>query len=538
MRSTVAAIAEPLFAAPGERGSSGGTAGDPGPAPREPWRRALPARAPWEAVPWAEMTPVERLRFEAEAAEWDARAETWAAVASGVVDDGAAVAGIADLDGGADLAELLAGADVERLGAFDLLEVVAGYRRVAAWASARAAGAAAELARRPTMNPAWPEAAGTVRDACVAPTELSLRLGMTRQSAETLVTMGRVLDGVLAPTGELLEKGAIDWPKARVVADALHAVPVEVALAVQQVVLPRAPERTTTQLRRDLARALLEVDPQEAADRHRHAVRGRRVERPVVLPDGMAAVRAVLSAADAVRLDATLQGAAVAARADGDTRSVDQLRADALVAMGESAWATGWVGAGPGDATDADAARPGGMRVSRARAQVAVTVGLGALIGHDLAPAELAGYGPVGADVARGLAVDGVWRGVLVDGEGAVVGVGARRYRPGADVVEAVRVRDGTCVVPTCTVAAARCDIDHTVPHPRGETTPDNLGALCRRDHLAKTHAGFRLTQPSAGYFALRTPSGHVYWRTPARAPGTPWAAPPVEGSADPPPPF
>jgi hypothetical protein len=44
-----------------------------------------------------------------------------------------------------------------------------------------------------------------------------------------------------------------------------------------------------------------------------------------------------------------------------------------------------------------------------------VSVGIGTLLGLDDRPGELAGYGPVGADVAQALARDGTWRRLLVD---------------------------------------------------------------------------------------------------------------------------
>src|SRR5699024_8950276 len=127
-------------------------------------------------------------------------------------------------------------------------------------------------------------------------------------------------------------------------------------------------------------------------------------------------------------------------------------------------------------------------------------------------PAELVGFGPISADVARRIAVEGTWRRLLTDPvTGAVTEVGRTRYRPPADMADLVRARDGECLVPTCTVTANDCDLDHHDPYrhpapaagdesgspPRagGATHPDNLGPLCRRDHLLKTHAGWRLAR-------------------------------------------
>jgi hypothetical protein len=60
------------------------------------------------------------------------------------------------------------------------------------------------------------------------------------------------------------------------------------------------------------------------------------------------------------------------------------------------------------------------------------------------------------------------------------------------------------------------CDLDHTVPWPRGRTTPDNLGPLCRRHHNLKTHHGWRLVNdPQHPDTPIAEPTGWT-WTTPA----------------------
>ncbi|HKY58979.1 MAG TPA: HNH endonuclease signature motif containing protein, partial [Aeromicrobium sp.] len=61
------------------------------------------------------------------------------------------------------------------------------------------------------------------------------------------------------------------------------------------------------------------------------------------------------------------------------------------------------------------------------------------------------------------------------------------RYPP--DVLRrALQFRDMTCRAPGCTKPADRCDIDHRMPWPEGNTSGDNLWALCRRHHNLKGH--------------------------------------------------
>src|SRR5665811_612653 len=88
--------------------------------------------------------------------------------------------------------------------------------------------------------------------------------------------------------------------------DRLDGVPVGLALAVQEHLLDGAGTRTPSQLARDVARAVIMIDPASAAEQYEVAVAGRRVCAPKVLPDGMAGVWAVLPATDATRLDSAL----------------------------------------------------------------------------------------------------------------------------------------------------------------------------------------------------------------------------------------
>ena len=61
----------------------------------------------------------------------------------------------------------------------------------------------------------------------------------------------------------------------------------------------------------------------------------------------MASIYAVLPAEDAIALDLALDGSARAAKATGDARTIDQLRADVLAAAGADALARGGFGVPP-----------------------------------------------------------------------------------------------------------------------------------------------------------------------------------------------
>ena len=411
-----------------------------------------------------------------------------------------------------------------------VVEVVAAFKRIEAWAASQAARAAAELASRPELEPTYqrpvPAAVGspvTLQAPALAANTLAKRLGASEHATGRLVRIGMALNGTLYATGDALATGDIDWPKAQAVVTALAAVPWHVAHAVEDRVLPRASARTPGQLRQDIAKALLEVDPDDADRRHIRARNERRVERPVPLPDGMALVRAVLPADAAVRLDATLQSAAKHAKTAGDGRTMDQLRADALDALVTHAWRAGTIG-DPGEASEREPTERMKLAHLGRRAQINVTVDLTTLLGLTRTPGTLSGYGPISADLARDLARDATWRRLITDPASALVmDVASTRYRPPANLDELVRLRHPTCIDPVCSVPSDRCDLDHhvawTTAHP--DISASNLGPLCRTHHLHKTHGGYGYAQTAPGVHEITTPTGHRY-RTDAPEPSEP----------------
>jgi hypothetical protein len=477
------------------------------------------------------------------------------------------LAEIAQAVPGGDLAAVLELLDPARLDDLMVVESVAAWERLAAWAHLGAALSAAELSRRAAMNPDWRRPVPT--RTCVAGDELAMRLGWSRPAANRLVRGGQALGNELLLVADAVRDGVIDTPKLRVLTDRLADRPGPLAWAVQEVVLPQAATRTPTQLAADIDRALLVVDSEDAASRLPKAVAARHVCHPRRLPDGMAGLWAVLPATDAARIDATLEATARAARAGGDPRTLDQLRADTLtdLATGDAllagaallggatpvggaarvAGAAVVVGARGGrggsesaaDPCDADQEpepdRPPaaddraakrvapGIRVPKVR--IDVTVALSTLMGLDELPAQLAGLGPIPAEQARALAAGGTWRRIVTDPlTGAVLDVGRTRYRPPQPLAEHVLARDGVCAGPGCTVPGHRCDLDHTTEYygvpangsrTRGATSADNLGPLSNRCHRLKTDGGFALRQVAPGVFEWHTPAGLAYRVTP-----------------------
>jgi hypothetical protein len=226
-------------------------------------------------------------------------------------------------------------------------------------------------------------------------------------------------------------------------------------------VLVRAPRQNSTLLRRSLNGAAIAVDPESAERRRHRACESRHVSlRPQL--DGMAELGVLLPAPDAVQIYNVLSEHARVGRASGDVRTLDQLRADVLVwLLGESL-------------VNGPAATPPHRRGrASGHAQVQITVGLGTLLRLDQEPAELTGYGPIPAELAREIAFDrsSTWRRLVTDPlSGSLLDHGCTKYSPPRALKDHVIARDRTCTFPGCFELAGRCDIDHIMPFPRGAT--------------------------------------------------------------------
>src|SRR5699024_7595934 len=96
------------------------------------------------------------------------------------------------------------------------------------------------------------------------------------------------------------------------------------------------------------------------------------------------------------------------------------------------------------------------------------------------------------------------------------------------DLARRIRLRDGTCRHPGCSVPADDCDIDHvrpfnhTDPTPGGPTTENNLACLCRHHHRFKTFHGWHYHLAPDGTLTVTTHTGHTSTTHPD-GPLAPW---------------
>ncbi|MDE9365133.1 hypothetical protein PZ938_05885 [Luteipulveratus sp. YIM 133132] len=274
------------------------------------------------------------------------------------------------------------------------------------------------------------------------------------------------------------------------------ADPARAAEAELAAVLAREPLSQAT-FRRRLARALtLAESSGQYAHRRAHEARDLRDAQTAPDSHGMACTTVTASRERAFAAQQRVTQLARRARAAGDGRTLAQLRSDIatdLLIRGQV----------PGDALLADAPP----------ARLQVVVSLATLLDKD-GVAEVPGAGFLTAEQVRRVAVaeGSVWCRLVTDPTTGSVIDAASTYRPPAAMRRAVQARDQRCRAPGCEHPATECDLDHVVTWnalacepAHGATHPDNLHALHRAHHVAKTRGWWRSTQ-SAG--------GIVHWTT------------------------
>ncbi|WP_324651530.1 HNH endonuclease signature motif containing protein [Georgenia sp. H159] len=398
---------------------------------------------------------------------------------------------LATIEPGLLLAAELESIDPRELDEYHLVEAIAGYQRLAAWAHHRMTELTGHLARRPLLNPRGVRPSGEYV-VNVAAHELAPRLGISKFAAQRMVDNAHLFATTLEDTGAALQEGRIDNAKASAIARLLKDQPPDVAWEVQQVVLPDAGHQTVTQVEQAVSRAIISIDPHRATARHRQAREKRRVNHPRPLPDGMSAISAVLPATDAAGLDLALEAAARTARAAGDTRTIDQLRADALALLGHGALDHGFIGAPPErhsipdhevtGAVEAEGSADGGGLASSADG----VDGVDGADGADGADAETSADGVEGADAetsADGVHVEGsADRGGSADGEGRT---------------DSASVQPGDSAEPTSTGGGASADPPPTgaAPAPSDNPVMHTGNSFLRTPHMPIGGIGGRRAQ-------------------------------------------
>jgi len=141
---------------------------------------------------------------------------------------------------------------------------------------------------------------------------------------------------------------------------------------------------------------------------------------------------------------------------------------------------------------------------------------LATLAGLDDNPGELAGYGPVIADVARQVADHqhhNQWTYIITDpATGDIVHTATTRRRPTTPQRRQLQARYRTCIWPGCRMPSIDCDIDHRTPHTNGGCTHNhNLAPLCRHHHIIRHQAPWHYQRLPNGDHQWTSYLGHTY---------------------------
>ena len=288
---------------------------------------------------------------------------------------------------------------------------------------------------------------------------------------------------------------------------------------------------TPNQVAVALRKAIAQVAPQELEERFASAREERRV---IYYPerDGMATISALLTAPDARLVMRSLEEKLRALSAHSATNhtaatgtttatNADQRRADAFVQFFTEREGNPHI---KSREVISNAQREGEIKenISKQDRSSAMTINvivdLPTLLGLADNPAELSGYGAIPASLARELATSHLWRRFITDPiTGELLDVGREKYVPPQGLIDFIKARDKTCRFPGCNQPAHLADLDHVIPWEEGGTTsPDNLGALCRRHHNIKTHGNWKLESHEDGACTWTSPEGFKYY-VPAR---------------------
>lgn len=397
--------------------------------------------------------------------------------------------------------------------------VVAVQAQIDALAAERAH---ALLAFEQAFSAAYPPAAEPFRERA-ARAELACALRLPERSAETLLGESRVLARRLPSTLAALAEGRFSYRHAQALIEEAGDLDDDDRAAVERVALGSAATSTANRFRRQVRRLRERRDPSTMAERARDAFARREVTLDPGR-DGMAYLTLATSAVDGAAIFERATAAAGRAIADGDPRTLAQLRVDVIVdalldrdsTLGLSRSQLDAMGASPNEllaTQEADLGAFAGIVPT-----VVVTVPVHTLLGG-AEPGTLEGVGPIDAATARRLTAQapGLYR-LLTDPEtGAPLSLSRTTYRVPETLRRWLRIRDGSCRFPMCSVGPRRCDIDHTVDWSahNGPTDHDNLAHLSRGHHTLKHHGGWRVRQARGGTLTWSSYLGREYTTVP-----------------------
>lgn len=399
--------------------------------------------------------------------------------------------GLETIPTGPYLAAIVLATDVTRLNGHDAVRYLKASARMESSFAAQRLAATAEVAYSPASGPNA-DVVRSSEELEFASVEVAAALHLTRRSAEHSVDLALSLREGLPQVWEALRGGLIDMARARVIDTEVSGIDQKTATEVAAKVLNAATTLTTGQLRARIQRLVLETEPESAQKRYEEAVADRALIREAN-PDGTANLKGVqLPPHQTGTAMARINKYAVQLKNAGDTRNIDQIRADVFL--------------------DLLNGKP--LPDGTTKGVVDITVDLKTLAELSSSPGELAGYGPVIADIARQVTSSqqhSEWRTTVTDQNGDIVHVATTSRRPTNKMKRLIQAQQPRCVHPGCRMPAIQCDIDHRIAVvDGGPTCVCNLEPLCRHHHRAKHEGKWQYLKVDTGYLWI-SPLAHHY---------------------------
>ena len=338
-----------------------------------------------------------------------------------------------------------------------------------------------------------------------APMEFGAALGMSTDSARSLVGDALELAHRLKRTWKLVRAGKVPLWKARRLAQLTMTLPLEGADFVDRQLAGFVGKISWAGIERLVDQARVAFDPEGAEKQRREAAEGRRfdVHTREASHDGTVHVEGVLDLADALDLDTAIRQGAEELAALGSTQSLDVRRS---MAAGELARRQ--------LAFDLRAEAGEGVASVVKPRQVVIHVHLSAAaISRDEA-------GIAHVEQTRSIvSTDQVRDWCSGDAQVVIKPVidleahhHADAYAVPDRLTEQTKLAQPVCAFPWCERPARRCDTDHVTAHGTGSTDGPtcscNLAPLCRRHHRAKTHTAWTYDKTDATTYLWRSPHG------------------------------
>jgi hypothetical protein len=340
--------------------------------------------------------------------------------------------------------------------------------------------------------------------------QVGLAKRMSPFHAQRYVGWASILTTELSATFRALRDGRVSEWRAMIVARETAWLSRADRAAVDAELAPRLETLGDRRVEAEARKIAYRLDPEGYLGRIRGASNDRRVTlRPA--PDTMSTLTGLLPVAQGVAAYAALTRAADSLLSAGDPRSRGQIMADTLVER-----VTGQARAGD---------VPVEINLVMTDQSLLAPTGAG---GDE--PAQLIGYGPVPAAVARQLVLGpsddtAMWlrRLYTAPDTGELAAMDSRRRGFAANQRHFLRIRDQHCRTPWCEAPIRH--IDHIRPAERGgPTTVVNGQGLCAACNFAKQAPGWRVGPVCSASgvleIAVTTPTGHTYRSRPPGLPG------------------